>query len=182
MGPEGARRPLSEDFLLRGQWYSDGYFPDGWCENAGVDDEERSLELRSMHIPRMERILWLGQKIAARGNWITFDIEKNRFATTEAAKGLQARQVTTPLSPHPPPPEQGPFESLNPKEPGSPSSDAPSSSTISLNPPSAEISTSAYTKESMASPTPRLPKQEDVEMSDVPTPDGNPMTLIGHNK
>ncbi len=58
-------RPLPEDFILRGQLYSQTYFPKNWFQEATVDDEERTLELPSMAAPRVERILWLGIRIAS---------------------------------------------------------------------------------------------------------------------
>ena len=62
---DGISRPLPEDFVLRGQVYSQGYLPQYWFQEAMVDDEERSLELPSMAAPRVERILWLGMRIAS---------------------------------------------------------------------------------------------------------------------
>lgn len=62
---EGVGRPLPEDYVLRGQLYSWCYFPDTWFSKAKVDDEERVLELPSMVAPRLERIRWLGARIAA---------------------------------------------------------------------------------------------------------------------
>jgi hypothetical protein len=57
-------RPLPEDFAIRGQIWSQDYFPDGWFENAMVDDEERSLSSVN-GCTRAERILWLGVRIAS---------------------------------------------------------------------------------------------------------------------
>ena len=62
---KGVGRPLPEDFAINGQIWSQGYHPSGWFENAMVDDEERSLELPSMAAPRIERIFWLGIRIAS---------------------------------------------------------------------------------------------------------------------
>ncbi len=62
---KGVGRPLPEDFAINGQIWSQGYHPSGWFENAMVDDEERSLELPSMAAPRVERIFWLGIRIAS---------------------------------------------------------------------------------------------------------------------
>ena len=62
---EGGGRPLPEDYLLRGQMYSWWYFPADWFSKANLDDEERVLELPSMAAPRLERIRWLGTRIAA---------------------------------------------------------------------------------------------------------------------
>ena len=57
--------PLPEDFVMRGQLYSTWYIPQTWFTNAGIDADERSLELPSMIQPRVERILWLGLRIAS---------------------------------------------------------------------------------------------------------------------
>lgn len=62
---DGVGRPLPEDFVLRGQLYSEIYFPGNWFQEAMIDDEERALELPSMAAPRVERILWLGIRIAS---------------------------------------------------------------------------------------------------------------------
>ena len=62
--PQTDGKPLPEDFQIRGQLYSQWYFRDKWFENTMVDDEERTLELPSMTALRVERILWLGMRIA----------------------------------------------------------------------------------------------------------------------
>jgi len=67
---KGVGRPLPEDFAINGQIWSQGYHPSGWFENAMVDDEERSLELPSMAAPRVERIFWLGIRIASVTLWL----------------------------------------------------------------------------------------------------------------
>ena len=61
---QGNGRPLPEDFFMRGQVWIQHFFPNTWFESAGVDDEERALELPSMAAPRQERMLWLGYTIA----------------------------------------------------------------------------------------------------------------------
>lgn len=58
-------RPLPEDFIIHGLDWSRLYYPDGWFENAHVEDGERSMELPSMANVRVERILWLATRIAA---------------------------------------------------------------------------------------------------------------------
>lgn len=62
---EGVGRPLPEDFIIRGQMYSQGYFPETWFADAMIDDEERVLELPSMAETRAERILWLGFRLVS---------------------------------------------------------------------------------------------------------------------
>lgn len=62
---EGPGRPLPEDFVLRGQLYSQWYFPETWFADAMIDDDERSLDLPSMVEPRGDRLVWLGHSIAS---------------------------------------------------------------------------------------------------------------------
>ncbi|KAI9691549.1 MAG: hypothetical protein M1822_007620 [Bathelium mastoideum] len=58
----GDHRPLPEDFLIRGQIWCHGFFPDKWFDDGG-DVEERMLERASTSKARAERILWIGTKI-----------------------------------------------------------------------------------------------------------------------
>jgi len=58
-------RPLPEDFVMRGQLFTQWYFPANWFSAAMIDDDERSHDLPSMAQPRKERILWLGHCIAS---------------------------------------------------------------------------------------------------------------------
>lgn len=62
---EGPGRPLPEDFVMRGQLYSQWYFPETWFVDAMIDDDERSLDLPSMAEPRGNRLVWLGHSIAS---------------------------------------------------------------------------------------------------------------------
>ena len=59
----GSRRPLWEDFLLRGLLFTGWYFPASWF--SGIDVEESELELPGMDLARVKRIIWLGRQIAA---------------------------------------------------------------------------------------------------------------------
>ena len=61
----GMSFPLPEDFLLQGQIYSQWYFPSTWFTETTVGDGEDHLELRSTTQTRLERILWLGHRIAS---------------------------------------------------------------------------------------------------------------------
>lgn len=61
---EKGERPLPEDFFMRGQLFALDYLHTGWCENNLVDEEERMLELPSMTATRVERLLWLGVRMA----------------------------------------------------------------------------------------------------------------------
>ncbi len=61
---EAGTGPLFEDFAVRGQVYTPKDYPKTSFSDGGVDDEEQSLELPSMNEPRVERILWLGQRLA----------------------------------------------------------------------------------------------------------------------
>lgn len=95
---EGVGRSLPEDFVLRGQVWSRGHFPEKWFEDAKVDDEERSMEVPSMAAPRVERILWLGVRLASLGQWISYDRESRTFSTTPYVTALRAERSRVPLS------------------------------------------------------------------------------------
>lgn len=58
-------RPLPEDFVMRGQLYSRGYFPQNWFTDPRIDTDERTLDLPSATQTRVERMLWLGLRIAS---------------------------------------------------------------------------------------------------------------------
>ncbi|KAF8466894.1 hypothetical protein BDZ91DRAFT_657440, partial [Kalaharituber pfeilii] len=60
-------RPLPEDWTLRGLEWTNNYFPQGWIEEAKVDDEEQLLELSSFVALRKQRILWLAYKLVEVG-------------------------------------------------------------------------------------------------------------------
>lgn len=64
---EKVERPLPEDFFMRGQLFALDYLSTGWCEDNMVDEEERMLELPSMTATRVERLLWLGIRMAKVG-------------------------------------------------------------------------------------------------------------------
>ncbi|KAI4264887.1 MAG: hypothetical protein L6R42_000001 [Xanthoria sp. 1 TBL-2021] len=57
-------RPLPEDFFMRGQLFALDYPGIALCESVMVDEEERMLELASMNASRVERMLWLGIRLA----------------------------------------------------------------------------------------------------------------------
>lgn len=69
---QGIGRPLPEDYTLRGLDWAKTYFPEGWFEDAQVDDEERLMELPSMESVRVERILWIATRIAASGDHLIY--------------------------------------------------------------------------------------------------------------
>ena len=56
--------PLPEDFILQGTIYAAPYFPEGWFEQY-QNDEEWPVEHASLRGVRIERILWLGGKLAS---------------------------------------------------------------------------------------------------------------------
>lgn len=55
--------PLPEDYLIRGQIWSQWYFPDGWFEREH-DEEDRSQEYASTVKLRTERVMHLGYELA----------------------------------------------------------------------------------------------------------------------
>ncbi|MCJ1456853.1 hypothetical protein MMC28_007219 [Mycoblastus sanguinarius] len=91
-------RPLPEDFILRGQLYSRWYFPHTWFTDAMIDADERTLDMPSIDQLRIERILWLGLRIASvsliamllgiantlqAARWIHYDVGAKSFVATD---------------------------------------------------------------------------------------------------
>ncbi|KAF2191506.1 hypothetical protein K469DRAFT_732855 [Zopfia rhizophila CBS 207.26] len=72
-------QPLPEDYLIRGQLWSQWYFPENWFAGEH-DEEERSLELASTIKSRTERILRLGYNISALERWISYDQNSHTFS------------------------------------------------------------------------------------------------------
>ncbi|KAI9779925.1 MAG: hypothetical protein M1839_007081 [Geoglossum umbratile] len=97
---KGVGRPLPEDFNIRGLEWAASYYPQGWFENALVDDEERTLELASMAADRKERILWLAIQLAQHCHSLLYDSMSKEFSaapdvkpTTGQARGSLKRSV-----------------------------------------------------------------------------------------
>lgn len=73
------RRPLPEDFALRGFPFVEKYFPDKWFE-GDIDSDHKYLEVQPRTGERVERVLWLGCCIAEmEGKWLRFDKKKWQF-------------------------------------------------------------------------------------------------------
>ncbi|KAM7209737.1 EST/SMG-like protein 1 [Naviculisporaceae sp. PSN 640] len=81
-GGEQLPRPLPEDYAMRGLLWVDRYFPDGWFSNDKIDDDEKYFEVGSMSEERRERVLYLGCRIAARGDgkWLRYDSNSHQFS------------------------------------------------------------------------------------------------------
>ncbi|OAF99384.1 uncharacterized protein CC84DRAFT_394084 [Paraphaeosphaeria sporulosa] len=73
--------PLPEDYLIRGQIWSQWYFPEEWFKREH-DEEDRSLELASTVKLRTERVLHLGFELATFDRWISYDEQTHTFSVT----------------------------------------------------------------------------------------------------
>ncbi|KAJ5689430.1 DNA/RNA-binding domain E.t1.c1-type [Penicillium macrosclerotiorum] len=61
---DGTMKQLPEDFLIRGQSWSQLYYPEKFFEGAPSEDERPINEDPSTAIPRRHRCLWLGVRIS----------------------------------------------------------------------------------------------------------------------
>jgi len=57
--------PLPEDHLIRGQVWSQDYFPSGWYKTNGSDEEEKNIEHASTVRVRGERVKWLAYRLSS---------------------------------------------------------------------------------------------------------------------
>ena len=76
-------RPPPEDYIIRGQVYTQQFFPETWFIDAKVDDEERMLEQSSHDAYRKIRVFWLAARICSIKRWIKFDKETQTFTITK---------------------------------------------------------------------------------------------------
>lgn len=68
--------PLPEDYLIRGQIWSQWYFPEGWFAREH-DEEDRYIELASTNRSRTERILHLGYHISTVSRSLSYFLFAN---------------------------------------------------------------------------------------------------------
>ncbi|KAK4074890.1 hypothetical protein Purlil1_12852 [Purpureocillium lilacinum] len=77
--------PLPEDYALRGLLFTEHIFPSGWFDNSNLDEAERHMESRRRTLnreQRLERILWLGRRIASNSKGLTWDAKWRQFEET----------------------------------------------------------------------------------------------------
>ncbi|KHO01376.1 uncharacterized protein MAM_00377 [Metarhizium album ARSEF 1941] len=79
MPEPGDRRPLPEDYALRGLLYTQDYFPEGWFDGAEFDETHIVVEPPSIGFQRYERILWLGRRIAMNNGRLLWDQNEKKF-------------------------------------------------------------------------------------------------------
>ena len=72
----GNRKNMPEDFLIRGQVWSQRYFAVNFFKDAILEDDGRLIEVPSLRTSRIYRCLWLGGKLA-KVSIISFPSMKN---------------------------------------------------------------------------------------------------------
>ncbi|RAL02093.1 uncharacterized protein BO80DRAFT_352570 [Aspergillus ibericus CBS 121593] len=80
---------VAEDFLLRGQLWSQCLYPSGFFDNAPTAGDGRNIEPPSRDITRMYRCIWLGIRLAMFERWITYDFTARTFLVTPFALELE---------------------------------------------------------------------------------------------
>ncbi|KAL3431854.1 hypothetical protein BDV09DRAFT_188017 [Aspergillus tetrazonus] len=85
---QGDDRWLFEDFLIRGQVWSQNLYPTDFFDKAPTVDDGRNLEPPSRDLSRMHRCLWLGVRLAKFNRWMTYDAASRKFMATEFASDL----------------------------------------------------------------------------------------------
>ena len=73
------RRPLPEDYAMKGLGWADKYLPQSWFEYDGIELDEHYHETASMADRRKERILWIACRIAQYSKWLVFDEGQHQF-------------------------------------------------------------------------------------------------------
>ncbi|KAJ5107831.1 DNA/RNA-binding domain E.t1.c1-type [Penicillium angulare] len=86
---ESGSRQLPEDFLIRGQVWSQLYYPEGFFYGAHSEDNLTTGETSATIIPRRQRCVWLGVRIATFRRWITYSRDEG-FVPTQFAHECSA--------------------------------------------------------------------------------------------
>ncbi|KAH9433942.1 hypothetical protein MCOR02_005977 [Pyricularia oryzae] len=86
------RRPLPEDWAMRGLVWAQMAFPDDYFTvNESIEEDKRTFETSSMGEQRRERCLWLAYQITQVGTsedtgnkgkegfWITYDLDTKKI-------------------------------------------------------------------------------------------------------
>ncbi|KAJ5947434.1 hypothetical protein N7466_000449 [Penicillium verhagenii] len=77
-------KQLSEDFLIRGQLWSQLYYPEDFFKDAPSVDDRPVIEEEATRIPRQHRCLWLGVRLATFNRWMTYS-RTHGFVPTQLA-------------------------------------------------------------------------------------------------
>lgn len=82
------RKPLAEDFMIRGIAFAEGYLPVELFENIEDDDGSRGLETPARLHLRAERVEWLACCIAmpSRQSQLTFDVPSKKYGFRSLAE------------------------------------------------------------------------------------------------
>ncbi|KAL4887814.1 hypothetical protein BDV59DRAFT_189850 [Aspergillus ambiguus] len=86
-----------EDFLIRGQVWSQSCYPPHYFDGGPTDDEGRNIEWPSLWLVRTHKCLWLAVQLAKFNRWITYDSATHEFSVTPFA--LELEQLVQPYNP-----------------------------------------------------------------------------------
>ena len=76
---EDERRPLPEEYAMKGLGWTDQYLPKDWFVYEKIELDEHYFEMPSMADPRRGRILWIACRIAQHAKWLFFDERQRQF-------------------------------------------------------------------------------------------------------
>ncbi|KAE8155446.1 hypothetical protein BDV40DRAFT_311202 [Aspergillus tamarii] len=88
---------LPEDFLIRGQLWSQAYYPSLFFQNCPSEEDGRNVESEYSSISRIYRCLWLGMRLAKVNRWLRYNTLSRQFSMTPFAQELDnALQIRQP--------------------------------------------------------------------------------------
>ncbi|KAJ5182848.1 DNA/RNA-binding domain E.t1.c1-type [Penicillium capsulatum] len=102
---DAASNQLPEDFVIRGQAWSQLYYPPDFFEGALSEDDRPIIEEPSITIPRKHRCLWLGVRLATLSptlseiNKLTAFLKFARWITYSSTQGFEATGLAHEFAP-----------------------------------------------------------------------------------
>jgi hypothetical protein len=94
--------PLPEDYLLRGQIWTQALFPDDWWKDGEIDPEEKSIEHASTVRKRGERVLNHMFRLASLGDWIKYHRPSRSWSVNPRMARSPDPSPTIEIAPAPP--------------------------------------------------------------------------------
>ncbi|KAG2416116.1 hypothetical protein HFD88_007308 [Aspergillus terreus] len=80
-----------EDNCIRGQIWSQTYYPPHYFDNAPSEDDGRNIERPSLLVSRIYKCLWLGARLAKFNRWFIYNPMEREFSVTPFAVELEQR-------------------------------------------------------------------------------------------
>lgn len=90
-----------EDILIRGQIWSQSFYPPSFFADCPTEEDERNIPRATLEKSRRHRCLWLGVRLSSLERWILYDRDSHEFSMTPFAEDIENEaEVHNPFTDH----------------------------------------------------------------------------------